>query len=359
MSDKKFAFESDNVSIAFVLNYGLGDCIIAKKVFEALIELAPACLIDIFCVKEHHKVFAKAFYGGERNLNLITGHGEIYKQVVKNYDLAIHVGAAFAVFLEAVNGQRLQTKSPELLQALIKISEYNKRNVFCVSPWGTALATRQILLSRILNKTRYWFLSCGGALPIHDDKVRIPLVPEYKIKFDALKLNRYITIYANIAERERDKPKNKAWPLPYLNEYVALVRKNFPKIAIVQVDGAGSVKIESCDRHYLTNDLELVKYILANSLLHVGCEGGLIHLATALGTKCVVLFGASSCYNTGYDRNINVVSEVCSPCMYILPNYSVCLRGLKEPVCMASITPQHVCDLTCNYLRQLDLKNNA
>ena len=359
MAEKNFAFESDNVSIAFVLNYGLGDCIIAKKVFEALVELAPDCRIDIFCVGEQHKVFAKAFYGGERNLNLITVHGEIYKQVVKNYDLAIHVGAAFAVFLEAVNGKRLQTKSPELLQAAIKISDYNKRNVFCVSPWGTALASRNIILSKILRKNCYEFLSCDRALPIRDDKVNIPLAPEYKSKFKKLKLDSYITIYANIAERERDKPKNKAWSLPYLNEYVALVRKNFPKVAIVQVDGKGSVKIESCDRHYLTNDLELVKYILANSLLHVGCEGGLIHLATALGTKCVVLFGASSCYYFGYDRNINVVSEVCSPCMYILPDYSVCLRGLKEPVCMASITPQHVCDLTCNYLRQLDFKNNA
>ena len=351
MAGKKFAFESEEVSIAFTLDYGLGDCIIAKKVFDALTELAPACRIDIFCVGEHRKAFAKAFYGGSKNLNLILSYEQLHNQYVENYDLAVMVGAAFAVFLEQINEQRIQAMAPELWQSVVKIDEYNRRYVYGVTPWGTALASRMILLSRILNKNCYALLSCDGALPILDDKVTIPLLPKYQSKFDSLKLDNYITIYSNIADSEINKPKNKTWPIRYFAEYIERVRKRYPQIEIVQVEGERGIKIENADRHFLTNDLELVKYILANSLLHVGCEGGLIHLATQLGTKCVVFFGPSNHYFFGYDRNINLVSDVCYPCMYIFPDYSLCLRGFKETPCMLSHTPQLVCEVTCNYLK--------
>ena len=129
MAGKKFAFESEEVSIAFTLDYGLGDCIIAKKVFDALTELAPACRIDIFCVGEHRKAFAKAFYGGSKNLNLILSYEQLHNQYVENYDLAVMVGAAFAVFLEQINEQRIQAMAPELWQSVVKIDEYNRRYV--------------------------------------------------------------------------------------------------------------------------------------------------------------------------------------------------------------------------------------
>ncbi len=48
MAEKKFAFESGEVSVAFTLDSGLGEAIIARKVFDAIIELAPNCRVDIF-----------------------------------------------------------------------------------------------------------------------------------------------------------------------------------------------------------------------------------------------------------------------------------------------------------------------
>ena len=120
----------------------------------------------------------------------------------------------------------------------------------------------------------------------------------------------------------------------------------------------GGIKIVNADRHFLGCDLELTKYILANSLLHIGDEGGLFHLATQLGTKCLVLFGATSHYYYGYNKNINIISEVCYPCIDALPDWSECLRGFKESPCMLSITPQLVCEVTCNYLEHIDLKKN-
>lgn len=210
-----------------------------------------------------------------------------------------------------------------------------------------------MIASEILNKSCYEFLSCDGALPIRDDKITLPLAAEYKPKFDALKLGKYISIYSNIGRNE-ERPKVKTWPIKYFTEYVAGIKKIFPQLEIVQCGSANDVKIENADRHFLTNDLELTKYILANSLLHVGGEGGLVHVATALGTKCLVLFGSNSAQYFGYARNVNLVAQVCRPCMYILPDYCKCLRGFEEPPCMASHTPQIVCEVSCDYL-----KNNS
>ena len=48
MEEKKFAFESEEVSIVFYSIAGLGDAVIARKAFEAIIELVPNCVADFF-----------------------------------------------------------------------------------------------------------------------------------------------------------------------------------------------------------------------------------------------------------------------------------------------------------------------
>ena len=231
MDDEKFAFESDEVSIAFTLNYGLGDCVMAKKVFDALIELAPRCVIDIFCEQELHIVYAKAFYGDSKNLNLILSRPKIYKTVVNKYDLALWVVGNHFINLENVNGQRLQAMAPALLQSVIRIHEYNQKNVY-----GQPVSLRDSIRARILKKKCFYFLSCDGALPIRDDKINVALAPEYQPKFDVLKLDNYITIYSDLGKNSK-RPKNKNWPVRYFYEYVARVRKRYPQIEIIQCGG--------------------------------------------------------------------------------------------------------------------------
>ena len=358
--DKKFAFESEEVSIAFYTLAGLGDAVIARKVFDAIIELAPDCVIDFYCVSPAHFSFAKAFYGDSKNLNRLINQEE-YLANKEKYDLALYVGGCHVILFDWSNAQRLQAMAPKLWECLVKIDIYNRQNVHAIGDWRLAVALRNMISARILNKDCYSFLSYDGALPIHDDKIKLSFATEYKLSFERLKLGNYITLYTDIAEKNKFNPKVKTWPVKYFVEYVARMKKYLPQIEIVQCGGGDDVKIDNADRHFMGVDLELTKYILANSLLHVGCEGGLIHLATQLGTKCLTLFGPTDVHYYGYDRNINVVSEVCSPCMFLQGdgNLRTCMRGNKEPPCMLSITPRQVFEITRNYLNRLDLKNNA
>lgn len=362
MAERKFAFESDKVSIAFCSVTGLGDSVVARKVFNTIIEIEPNCAIDIFYTKIPQREFAEAFYGDSKNLNKILSHAEFYEQNVNKYDLALWVVGTHFIIFDVINEERLKIVSPELLQAALAIQNWNKQNVLNKGPLGTSVPLRNIAISRVLHKNCFWFLSCGGALPIYDDNINLPLLPEGKPKFDALRLGKYITIYSNTHRLVNTtiysnadghavvRPKAKAWSMKYLVEYVALVKKKFPDLEIVQVGGSSEAIIENADRKFLGCDLELTKYILANSLIHVGCEGGLIHLATALGTTCLVFFGQSDWHYFSYDRNINLAAEVCEPCMYILEDFS-CLRGEEEPPCMLNITPTEAFELTCDYLK--------
>ena len=357
MKKKKFAFETDELAIVFYSTFGLGDAVIARKAFEAIIELAPDCVADFFCITEAHRKYAEAFYSDIKNLNRYLNPQE-YAENIKKYDLALCIGGCHVILFEYANPQRLQAMAPKLFEATNKIEMYNRQNVYGLGPWKLTVAFRNMISSRILGKNCFWFMSCNGALPIRDDNLHIPLNPDFKKEFDALKLEKYITFYNDIDEKEKDLPKVKTWPIRYYNEYIARMKKRFPDVEIVQLGGPGDVKVESADRHYLGVDLELTKHLLANSLLLVGCEGGLAHLATFLGTKCLVLFGSSEVTYFGYNQNINLVSEICQPCMYIVPSFQICMRGNREAPCMLSHTPQNVFDVTCNYLKRLE-KNNS
>ncbi len=210
MAEEKFAFESDEVSIAFYSLAGMGDVVIARKVLEALIELAPNCVVDFFCISEAHKHFAKAFYGDIKNLNGVFSYQKFYEDKNKNYDAALCVGGCHVILLENANIKRMEAMAPALLESFVKIDEYNKKNVYPYGAWQTAVALRNVIAASILNKNCYEFLSCDGALPIRDNKINIPLSPEFKRKFDALKLDKYITFYTNISERKKTRPKVKA-----------------------------------------------------------------------------------------------------------------------------------------------------
>ena len=355
---KNFAFESGEVSVAFRFMHGLGDSVVARKVFDAVIELAPNCRADIFCMRPNHHAFAEAFYGDSPNLNSIVDDIELYKKFFSRYDLALWVMGTHAVVWDALNGQRLQIDAPKLLSTMERLEEYNQENFFDFKPWSYSAPLRNVAMSRILNKNFHHFLSSGGVLNIREDGAWLKVAPEHQVAFDALKLGQYVTIYSNISRNEV-RPKAKAWPMRYLVEYVAAVKKIFPALTIVQVGGSDEREIPNVDKNFSGRDLELTKHILANSLLHVGCEGGLIHLATQLGTKCLVLFGPTEEKYYAFKQNLNLVSDFCTPCCFAWDDGSKCLRGAKEPPCMLTHTPQKGFEVTRSWLEHSGLKNNA
>jgi len=61
----------------------------------------------------------------------------------------------------------------------------------------------------------------------------------------------------------------------------------------------------------------------------------LVHLAHAMGTVSVVMFGPTSVAFLGYPQNINLVASDCTSCWWTTKDWYVyCPRALAEPECM-------------------------
>lgn len=82
---------------------------------------------------------------------------------------------------------------------------------------------------------------------------------------------------------------------------------------------------------------------IQNSLLFVGLEGGLMHLARAVGKRAAVIYGGLlRPAITGYDENLNVYNAVeCSPCFHSDYRHERC----ESMACMKGISPETVYDM--------------
>lgn len=355
MNAEKYAFESPNPSFVIYSTYGLGDAVLARKVIEAIAQQVPDCLIDIMYLKKIHRAYARCFYREIPNINRLISVDE-YTKVHRSYDLALSVCGNHALIFDYVNPDSLKKRCPKFLKILEKIEEYNRKFVYEYGNWAFGAALRNMIHAEISGNNTFYYLSAGGTLPIDTSSLHLPLNPDYEEKFKELKLKNYITIYNDIPVRDVNHPKVKTWPLFYENDFVGLFKHHFPDIEVVQV-GKGDVEIMMADRHYLNERLELTMHILANSLLHIGSEGGLIHLTTFLGTKCLVLFGPTSPAYYAYPQNTNIISKVCRPCVFTLPSFHECSLNDPDPnpPCMMSITPDMVFEAARYHIESLNL----
>lgn len=88
----------------------------------------------------------------------------------------------------------------------------------------------------------------------------------------------------------------------------------------------------------ICDDLLDMALILKNSHLHISNEGGSIHLAHAVGTKSVVLFGPTNPTLYGYSDNINIYSNLCPSCWWTVPEWSkTCKLGHKSCINLDAI----------------------
>lgn len=342
------AYLKDKIPIVFYLSGGLGDCIIAKRLIKEIVFLAKDdCLVDIYGYEKNIH-YIKTIFAGCYFINDIFIGEAFYKRECKNYALALNISYLLAI--DSLKASIIQRRNSELAQKLIclqnKIKEYQ---IDMASGKNNALHFAQC---RLKGNNCYTTYNYDGIFTIENSKVDIPLVPQYLLKFQALGLKKYVTLNYGWGENPggKNKPPSKIWPIAYYERFTQLFKSKFPQIEMVQLGVVASHKIKGIDRYIFGESIELTKYILKQSVLHIDCEGGLVHLATQLGTKCAVLFGPTPVQYFGYKENINIASTVCNNCYYLNNDFSKCIRNLEKPECMYSIRPDRVMKEVEEYL---------
>ncbi len=140
-----------------------------------------------------------------------------------------------------------------------------------------------------------------------------------------------------IIETETKKDfSNKRWLPENWRRLVELLRERWPSHAIIQIS-PGQMPLEGVrDISGRTSFREAARF-LERSALFIGPEGGLMHLAAAVGRASVILHsGYDPVELTAYPMHAIIHHQIeCSACGYL----DDCPNGRK---CMALITPEEV-----------------
>lgn len=140
-----------------------------------------------------------------------------------------------------------------------------------------------------------------------------------------------------------------------------MIKENYPNLVIVQVGTDRCKEIPEIDVNLLgKTNFEELKIILKNSILHIDGECGLVHLKHFLNGKSAVLFGQTSIDYIGYENNINLKSNACPHwCEWIVDDWqNNCIRGYKEPPCLAELKPDYVFENIKPYLDKITQQEN-
>lgn len=328
--------KDDILYISFYPTGGFGDYIISSKLLDEISKIVP-CKIDVYC---ENVTFGKAVYEGREKVEIFPIN-MFYSQMWK-YDLALKV--EHFIHIEKQNANKIAKINPIFMDKLNKLG-HGYRTYYPDVEQQWFRENIHFRRCEIKGINRWTELSHEGIFKIEDQKTWIPMREEYKKRLQELGLNekKYITLNRGADSMGRSKMQTKVWPLEHYNDFVMLFKNQYPDIEIVQVGASGNAKIRGVDKYILGESLEVTKWILKGSILHLDCEGGLVHLATQLDTKCAVVFGPTPKHFYEYPQNINMVYEGCNNCMGTHPEWTFeCYKGLSEPECMYKVTPEIV-----------------
>jgi len=334
------------ILIAFYPTGGFGDYIISSKVLDELLTYGN-CRIDVYC---ENMTFGKAIYGDRPGVSVLPYAA--YEKSRFIYDLSLKV-EHFIHVLEC-NAPHIAKISPEWMDQVDLLG----RSISHIRPdIGQQWFRENVHFKRCQLKglNRWTELRHGTVFQISDQRTGIYLHKEYLECLQKLGLENknYITINRGADSMGRSTLQTKVWPEEYYVEFLKLFHKKYSNITVVQLGSKSNTKIKGVDLYALGEDFEVVKWILKRSILHLDCEGGLVHLATQLSTKCIVIFGPTPMHFYSYPQNINLVSEKCHNCMGTHSDWAFsCFRGMKEPECMYSVTADKVMEKIDDYFRK-------
>ena len=328
--------DDSSLKVLLYMTGGVGDGVTDLAIYQRLVELVPDIVIDIY-----GEPFIHFLYKAKSNIRHIYNYRKKQNQP-EGYDLVLQ--GSWWLSVQSCRMGRLNRMAPELAR-LVRLTEEDMARHESIG-----LRVQQ---ARILGKEKFWLMSHNGVWGFYPEMVKVDFDAAYAEEFHKLELQKYITINCGADMRYVDSgcQPTKIWPKEHFEDFIRLFKKAFPEYEVIQLGAARQECVEGADRHLLGQPFELVTYILKNSAVHIDDESGLVHLATAIGTKCIGLFGPTKPDVFGYKQNINICTDICNSCAYNVSDWNArCLRDMDRPACMYSITPEMVMEQVKRYL---------
>lgn len=327
-----------NFRIAFRMAGGIGDILINARWVEVFCSLLKQTYyLDLYIYHVPLDV-AKGIFWGKKYINQI-----IHKEYCNcdDYDMVIRL-TRFPVIEYISSLVNISDFSSELSDYVKLLQDFeNQHKIFYQE--GTESDRLGMQYAMLTGHTRATQADINDVLHIAD----YPFVLERDITVGVSKLvgnKPFITIQRGAKFQAE---ATKVWPLDKYNDLVKLLKKTYPQYQIVQLGMAEVPLIDGIDIDLRgKTNFEELKAILVQSVLHIDCEGGLVHMRHFLCRKpSVVLFGPTSKEFYGYDENINIISNgSCHDCEWIHREWNEKCLFKEYMACMNTITPQMVID---------------
>ena len=343
--------ETDNnpefLHLAFYAYGGMGDTLLATALIKAVRKMVKKPLkIDYYCnCPDVYKEFPFI-----DNVFKLTQFSDSY-----DYDFSAFVFRN--INFQKINLEKIKRFSKTLYQWCIDAIRINEK--ICDNFRDDC---RYSLYAAMKGRNRIEQHNINGILPY--DR-HTPVYMEWDLDAYAnlekfgLAHKRYITICSGI-ENCNTMRNPKLWDIEKYNKLVSMIKNRFPNLLVVNIgQNYNFGKIEGTDIDIVgKTTLNDVKVVLKQSILHIGVEGGLVHLNHFLYGKSCCMFGATSKEFFGYDENINVnsgfpkqCSNGCEGIVFNWMSYGCFLDN--EPLCMKSLSAEQVFESIGEYLEEL------
>ncbi len=341
--------DKGKAAIALLITGGLGDHVIQKRLLMEFMALAPGICIDIYAIR--HVDFLTYLYSDCDAVKcVIDDLGSRYNANRNRYAIGISIEACHYLRVDEYKGGMIKNEYPRLAKSMeILIRETAKEGINLGIPVHVSNTIRWY---RGLNA--YSGFNYNGAFSIDNKNVVFPLTEKGEAFYRNLGISKYFTVNYGSGECQDVRKVAKMWPAERFEQTIALLRGKYPHLTSVQLGAVDAKRLKGVDRYVLGKSMEYVGSVLQHALFHLDIEGGLVHIASQIGTKCIVLFGPTVEEYYGYEKNINIRAGNCHNCWALYSDVNRCARDMEKPECMYSITPEMVVDKITSHLDSMD-----
>ncbi|NHO43166.1 hypothetical protein GOB83_13460 [Acetobacter fabarum] len=335
---------------AIYITGGIGDALIcARMVRDLQKHIGNTLLFDIYCPSPE---ISESFFKNIPNFRQCI-NPYIFHNVKDCYIFSI-IANQFATFvIEAIDYRSLLAYCPEVLNVFAtaqqkrqKIERFIFNHPFLDGAFADiAVRTRH---------KRYNYLHEMLGLTYNGNELDIDIDSKIPLSF-GLKPNTYITVHDGWDGNFKitTQRPTKAVPIEKWTQIISGLKQALPNLVIVQIGGPVGANLPGVNIN-LKKKLSFSEStsILAHSALHVDAETGLVHLATALGVKSVVMFGPTNVDWFGYPQNANIRPHQCGNCWWSTDTWMAsCPLDLPIPACTNNINPDEVISAVVRLLK--------
>ncbi len=338
---KLFSESTSSIFICISITGGIGDVIcIARWIHQIKKHFGKLIIIDVFFTSPEMTRFVLQPVGVRDVFSDL-----IFRRSRSSYDAVFTINQ-FVIFHEyEVKLERIISIVPEFIYF---IKDINKSLIPYQKYIDYHPALDGLFADFVVDRglSRKDFLSAISGFNPPDSVLPYELPEEPFLKKMGLNDSEYITIHDgwDINICKASVRPTKSYPIDLFAKVIILIKNQYPSIKIVQVGSTIGSDIAGVDINLRgATSLAQCALILNQAKAHIDTESGLVHLATSLGTSCVVMFGPTNISYYGYPENKNIKPKGCWNCMHVTDTWmESCPLNYTTLKCVPSILPNEI-----------------